>query len=1403
MASQNSDEAFARHLLHSRVVDAAQIQAATAEQIRMEKAGEKKALGDVMIGMGLITPVIREHVERLLSEGQHAGIQALGQFKLLKKLGEGGMGAVYLAEDTLVGRRVALKVLPKKHASDESFLTRFKREARATGKLNHENIVTAYTTGEELGFHYYVMEFCDGEPLDKRLKRDKVLPWNEAVAITIQVARGLQHAHDSQIIHRDIKPGNIFLTQSGTAKILDMGLSKNLGGTESSFRTETGAALGTPHYMSPEQARGDKNMDGRTDIYSLGATLYHLVTGTTPFHGSSPAVIMMKHLNELLPNPQDVREGIPDGVANIIRKMMAKDSNDRYRDCAALLRDLELVIAGNEPVFEGLDEFQSSVSKPLKALKNVGAARKGTGATARPVVQEPAQKKSVFGPALTGAIAAIVVIVAVIVSKHFSPQQKPNGPTVASKEVPAKVEPPKKDESAQTRPPAAPQASTDLLTEAIGKLKELNPEYDGKYTQAAEEGKVVELSIASENLQNIAPLKALSSLRKLEIEGVREAGGQWRRNNVFDLRPLEGMKLEVLSVAGSGVSKLDPLRRMPLRELNVSNTQVTDLTSLGGFSGMKKLICSGTPLEDLAPLEGATLESLNLRKTRVRDLARLKDMPLKELFLGETFVSDLTPLRGMALEKLDLYGTSAADLSPLTGMPLQELSLDVKSKEQAVVLKKIETLKTINTGPAEAVLGKFFSSETKVAVETLVREDFETLDLTRLPESIYAVQPGNQSRADMPGHGKVLKFQSTGANDSALVFRLDAAKVRGKEIRASVMAYCPDGYEPVAGQGWRTPRLVISTKAPQTPKRDLDAHLSTVDREWKTIAVTQKIADDAEWATVSLQLPLKAACFYDELKVEVMSPASLAPQAAVAKPTAPGMKPGYSTLAFEDFEQTDLKNLSPGWTNNAGKWMTVEPGKGLNGGKAVRLKRETGAPGFVTFSFKIDPEKVRGRDLRASVWAHCPEGYVPLDTGNAKPKLMIVIKVPEQTTNKVYEASLNSDERNWKELTLNKKVHENAESVTVALEMKFIVTEAFFDNLRIEIEDATPSAAPPPPAVAGPPEPDQNDTEVLVADDFDDVNLDALPKGWTIQNRPALAVVENPVLGKMLKIVNKDGRETASLDVGLDATKVRGRLMKATVMASLARGYTPIGGKPNAKPKFMLCVRDAEGKYEEMERLLEPTDRGWKVLTMTNLIPANAAEVWVSAKVPFLTAEVLFDALKVEVIPELTEAKNLLLDERFGAFNPEQVGAPWSIKNKELMSIVQIPGRGNVLRINNTTGKNQPQVSMLLKPELVSGKKVRVSVSVCCAEGFEAPNPDLPWKRPRLQFHYKDNDKYKERASVGEAHFKPPGKEWQRISLVRNIPQDAHDIYVGLCVAEVVANAYFDNLKVEIVPAEK
>ncbi len=360
----NLDEQFARKATDLGMVTPFQIDLGRQTQQKTAKDGSQPALSQILIDIGAITPIQSETLLKIIKsdDQEELGIKTLGQYQLFKQLGKGGMGSVYLAQDTMMDRKVAIKVLSGEHVSDEIFLSRFQKEARSAGKLNHENIATAYAVGEELGQHFYVMEYCPGESLGEKIRREFAIPWKEAVEIIRKVARGLGHAHKHGLVHRDIKPENIMIAEDGSVKILDLGLVKNLGSSgDSTFLTETGFAIGTPYYFSPEQARGAKDLDGRSDIYSLGATFFHLITGKLPYSGSSPAAVALQHINDPIPDPRLHLSDIPYSVVRVIQRMLAKNPEERYVDCYELLKDLDHVGADLSSTSMALEAMSDSV----------------------------------------------------------------------------------------------------------------------------------------------------------------------------------------------------------------------------------------------------------------------------------------------------------------------------------------------------------------------------------------------------------------------------------------------------------------------------------------------------------------------------------------------------------------------------------------------------------------------------------------------------------------------------------------------------------------------------------------------------------------------------------------------------------------------------------------------------------------------------------------------------------------------------------------------------------------------------------------------------------------------------------------------------------------------------------
>jgi serine/threonine-protein kinase len=267
-------------------------------------------------------------------------LRRLGEFQILRKLGEGGMGAVYLAYHEGQQACFAVKVLADSLAFNQNYVDRFYREARSGTALNHPNIVRCLTVGQDQATmkHYMVMEYVDGSTAQVLLEAQGKLPLGDAVHIVLDVARALEHAHSRNIVHRDIKPGNILITRSGVAKLADLGLAKRMD--EASSLTATRQSFGTPHYMPYEQAMNSRNADNRSDIFALGATLYHLVTGELPFPGENHVDVAEKKSLGVYA-PASAKVSVPRALDLILAKMLARNPKHRFQTASELIVVLE------------------------------------------------------------------------------------------------------------------------------------------------------------------------------------------------------------------------------------------------------------------------------------------------------------------------------------------------------------------------------------------------------------------------------------------------------------------------------------------------------------------------------------------------------------------------------------------------------------------------------------------------------------------------------------------------------------------------------------------------------------------------------------------------------------------------------------------------------------------------------------------------------------------------------------------------------------------------------------------------------------------------------------------------------------------------------------------------------
>jgi serine/threonine-protein kinase len=336
-----------------------------------------------------------------------------GRYRIVRKLGSGGMADVYLAEDQELGRRVAIKILDGRHANDDQFIERFRREAKNAAALNHPNIVSIYDRGEAEDTYYIAMEYLDGRTLKELIVGHGQAPVRVAVEYARQILSALRFAHRHGIVHRDIKPHNVLVDREGRVKVTDFGIAR--AGT--SQMTETGSIVGTAQYLSPEQARGGE-VDQRSDLYSLGVVLYELLTGKTPFEGDTPVEIAMKHLSATPQTPSELRSDIPPELDMVILRALAKNPDERYQSADEMESDLERVARGAPVAAATMDAATQVLSRPATAAAAATAATMIAPSTAVPpppiVEEEEVQEEGGGRPLWPWLLAAAFVIAAVI-----------------------------------------------------------------------------------------------------------------------------------------------------------------------------------------------------------------------------------------------------------------------------------------------------------------------------------------------------------------------------------------------------------------------------------------------------------------------------------------------------------------------------------------------------------------------------------------------------------------------------------------------------------------------------------------------------------------------------------------------------------------------------------------------------------------------------------------------------------------------------------------------------------------------------------------------------------------------------------------------------------------------------
>ena len=341
------------------------------------------------------------------------------RYQIIKSIGEGGMANVYLAYDTILDRDVAVKVLRGDLSNDEKFVRRFQREALSASSLSHPNIVEVYDVGDDNGQYFIVMEYIDGKNLKDLLKKRGKLTVSEVVDIMSQIADGLSVAHDSYIIHRDIKPQNIMILENGLVKITDFGIAMAMNATQ---LTQTNSVMGSVHYLPPEQASG-KGSTLKSDIYSMGILMYELLVGQLPYRGDNAVEIALKHLKEPLPSIRDELPDIPQSVENVILKSAAKNPKNRYNDAREMYEDLKTCLDEsrlNEPKLEyqypELDSDNKKFTKQVeKAISVENSDDEDEDVSVKQIKDEDIKKENKLLIILSSIFVGLIVIVAAIV----------------------------------------------------------------------------------------------------------------------------------------------------------------------------------------------------------------------------------------------------------------------------------------------------------------------------------------------------------------------------------------------------------------------------------------------------------------------------------------------------------------------------------------------------------------------------------------------------------------------------------------------------------------------------------------------------------------------------------------------------------------------------------------------------------------------------------------------------------------------------------------------------------------------------------------------------------------------------------------------------------------------------
>ena len=520
------------------------------------------------------------------------------RYEIEKLIGEGGMANVYLARDTILDRRVAVKVLRGDLAGDEKFVRRFQREALSASSLSHPNIVEIYDVGEDEGNFYIVMEYIEGKTLKQLIKKRGVLSLSETMDIMLQLLDALASAHDSYIIHRDIKPQNIMIKDSGLVKITDFGIAVALNSTE---LTQTNSVMGSVHYLPPEQASG-KGSTIRSDIYSLGILMFEMLTGKVPFNGDSAVEIALKHMKEPLPSVREINPVVPQSVENIILKAAAKNPKNRYHDVSQMAEDIKTCLdeerQNEEKITFKYPETDFSDTRKIDSLKEEKRETKDEKPVAKQINEDEKINKSNKNKiSLISSIIAVFVItlfLVIIVIPKLSSSKEVRIPDVYGMEI-SKAEDMirKSGLKIESKEKASDDVSENLVIET-----------SPSKNRYVKEGSIIYYSSGSKKIEieDYVGKNAYEIKAKLELLGISVI---IEEKEVTDSVKYEGKEQLIIEQSVSKGEKLAPGERLTLYIPKILST----------YPDMVNVAWTMDRVEEFCKKYGLTLQTPNYKET--------------------------------------------------------------------------------------------------------------------------------------------------------------------------------------------------------------------------------------------------------------------------------------------------------------------------------------------------------------------------------------------------------------------------------------------------------------------------------------------------------------------------------------------------------------------------------------------------------------------------------------------------------------------------------------------------------------------------------------------------------------------------------------------------------------------